>query len=119
MPAGRAAFLTFYRVLQAQQAAGSAPSVSLPHHAPPLAMSRQPSSLYDEDTAPLGLSMTLSMTLSQHEDDAPEGDAHADTHSCASYSLGLYPQRSPRGSTRGSSLNHSHRYRCECTASAR
>ncbi|XP_034237361.1 pleckstrin homology domain-containing family G member 5 isoform X2 [Thrips palmi] len=94
---------------QAKQAAGSTPGVSLPHHAPPLSQSRQPSSLYDEDTAPsMGLSMTLSMTLSQHEDDAPEGDAHADTHSCASYSLGLYPQRSPRGSTRGSSLNHSH-----------
>ncbi len=56
-----------------------------------LSLSRQPSSLYDED-------------LAQGED-APE----ADTQSHVSYSLGLYPlHRSPRASTRGSSLNHSH-----------
>lgn len=82
--------------MQAKQAAGSSPCVALHHHAPPLSFSRQPSSLYDEDMAGADVS---------HAEDQ-EGD----THSFASYSLGLYPHRSPRGSTRGSSLNHSHRY---------
>lgn len=81
---------------QAKQAAGSGSSPCAPpphqYHAPPLSLSRQPSSLYDEDVVHL-------------TEDGPEGD----THSYASCSLGPYPLRSPRGSTRGSSLNHSHR----------
>ncbi|XP_052122364.1 pleckstrin homology domain-containing family G member 5 isoform X2 [Frankliniella occidentalis] len=78
---------------QAKEAGATSASTAPPqYHAPPLSLSRQPSSLYDEDLVLQG-------------DDAPE----ADTHSYASYSLGLYPHhRSPRGSTRGSSLNHSH-----------
>ncbi|XP_075213520.1 uncharacterized protein LOC142319765 isoform X3 [Lycorma delicatula] len=50
-----------------------------------LALSRQPSSFYDDDVAE---------------------DNDYDSHSVAS--LGLFPIRSPRGSTRGSSLNQSH-----------
>lgn len=77
---------------EAKLAAASSPSVPPPsqYHGPPLSLSRQPSSLCDEDA------------MHQHD------EVECDTHSYTSYSLGLYPHRSPRGSTRGSSLNHSH-----------
>lgn len=56
-----------------------------------LALSRQPSSFYEEEGS--------------WQEEVAERDV--DNHSVAS--LGLFPLRSPRGSTRGSSLNHSHR----------
>ncbi|XP_054270419.1 pleckstrin homology domain-containing family G member 5-like isoform X2 [Macrosteles quadrilineatus] len=55
-----------------------------------LALSRQPSSFYEEEG-------------SWQED---VGEKDVDSHSVAS--LGLFPLRSPKGSTRCSSLNHSH-----------
>lgn len=41
------------------------------------------------------------------EDEAPEDN---DVDSLSVTSLGLFPLKSPKGSSRGSSLNHSHRY---------
>lgn len=54
-----------------------------------LALSRQPSSLYDEEWI--------------------EADVEHEYESHNLTSTNLYPLKSPRGSSKGSSLNHSHR----------